>query len=330
MKVAYAKLRFRNMTQIYIGENVSLFMKSFYFFDWLIAFIIHGASISNYFLYGFYKKRYNEKKEYITYRRLLKIQDICNKIIEDRQLCRDKIKFNNHFNNYLGRKWIDFNQCTLEEFDHFVNSVNSFFVKDNNGSRGIGVSEYKTEETDIRQLYRRLTKDKDNHYILEEKIIQTSELSKFHPWSVNTIRIVSVYDDKNDILYIMNARLRMGNKKNHADNFHFDGIVANIDIETGVITSVGHDIYNNAYIYHPITGKQIVGFKIPYWTDCKKFVENVARDIPSVRYIGWDIVVQQDGCFLLIEGNDNADHDIQQLHNCGLWKQYKKIMKTLS
>ena len=81
---------------------------------------------------------------------------------------------------------------------------------------------------------------------------------------------------------------------------------------------------------HPITGKQILGYQIPYWEECKKFAEKAARHIPTVRYVGWDIVIMENGDFLLIEGNDNADHDFQQLHNKGLWKEYKVLLKQLS
>ena len=94
-----------------------------------------------------------------------------------------------------------------------------------------------------------------------------------------------------------------------------------------MIYTIGYDAHNTTDIVHPITGKQIIGAQIPYWEECKTFVERAARHIPSVRYIGWDIVIQSGGHFLLIEGNDNADHDFQQLHNCGLWKQYQSIIK---
>ena len=34
----------------------------------------------------------------------------------------------------------------------------------------------------------------------------------------------------------------------------------------------------------------------------KFYMENVARAIPSIRYVGWDLVVTNSG-FVLIEGN---------------------------
>ena len=74
---------------------------------------------------------------------------------------------------------------------------------------------------------------------------------------------------------------------------------------------------------------KIIGFQIPYWEECKRFIEKTARVTPEVRYVGWDVVLLQDGNFALIEANDNADHDGQQIHYRGMWKDYKDILKTL-
>lgn len=316
------------MRAIYVGIDVSFWGKLFYILDYIGAFIVHGASISDYFAYGFYKLRYNGREEYITYRRYHVIQNKCNKQL-DRCLCRDKNKFNELFKDFLGRAWIDLNNITEEQFVSFCNQHPVIFVKEINGCRGVGTCKLETRNQDVKQIYANLISDKGAHYIAEEQISQIQDLAEFHPWSINTIRIVTVYDTINDKVHIMNARLRMGNKKNNVDNFHFEGIGANINIETGIIDTIGYDVHNKTYIVHPLTGKQIVGFQIPYWDKCKSFVLQAAKNIPTIRYIGWDIVIQKDGRLILIEGNDNADHDFQQLYNRGLWKQYKTIIKNL-
>ena len=320
--------RFREMRTVYVGTDVSFFGKFFYVLDYIVAFIVHGASISDYFAYGFYKLRYNGRKEYITYRRYHIIQDKCN-LSSDRCLCRDKNKFNELFKDFLGRDWIDVNNTTEERFISFCNQYPVVFIKEINGYRGIGTRKIETKKQDVRKIYINLISDKRAHYIVEEQISQIQDLAEFHPWSINTIRIVTLYDTVKDTVHIMSARLRIGNKKNSVDNFHFYGIGANINIETGLIDSVGYDEYNKTYLVHPITKKQIIGFQMPYWNECKDFAVNVAKRIPTVRYIGWDIVMQENGHFVLIEGNDNADHDFQQLHYMGLWKQYKSVLKYM-
>lgn len=322
--------RFYEMMHTYIGTKVSWYNVCFYSIDYVFSLIIDGASISDYFAYGFYKLRRNGRKEYITFKRYHKIQNICNPIKGNREICRNKVKFNNRFKDFLGRDWLDVTNSSYEDFYSFILKHDIVFIKETLGFRGIGTTKYETEKIeDIKTLYNELHNDKNAHYVAEEKITQIDSLSEFHPWSVNTIRIVTVYNDVTDEVHFMNARLRMGNKKNSVDNFHFDGIGANINIESGIIDSVGYDVHNQTYIVHPETGKQIIGFKIPYWNECKKFAEKAARNIPEVRYIGWDIVIKENGEFLLIEGNDNADHDFQQLYNKGLWKDYKLILNNI-
>lgn len=302
--------------------------KFLYWVDYLTDYLIYGTSLNDYFAYGFYKMRPNGKNEFITYRRYHRIQNICNDK-KDIETLRDKSKFNVFFSDFVKRESKVFNGLSKEEFQLFFDRHHTVFVKDTQSFRGRGITCYSKEEVDIDKLYKQLKENK-SVYLLEPKIKQNNELEEFHPWSINTIRIVTLYDSKKDIVHFMNARIRMGNNKRNVDNFHASGIGANIDMETGIIDSIGYDMYENIYIKHPITGKQILGYQIPYWEECKKFAEKAARHIPTVRYVGWDIVIMENGDFLLIEGNDNADHDFQQLHNKGLWKEYKVLLKQLS
>ena len=93
--------RFEEVRDIYIGKNLSFSRKLFYYIDWLFAYFIHGASINDYFAFGFYDLRYSGRSKYITYRKYLKIQKFCNKK-DDIILCRDKIQFNEYFSDYIG------------------------------------------------------------------------------------------------------------------------------------------------------------------------------------------------------------------------------------
>lgn len=321
--------RFQEVRSIYMGQDLSFSRKLFYYVDWLFAYLIHGASISDYFAYGFYKLRHNGRAEYITCRRHKKIQSICNPSLTDRELCRNKIKFNQHFSDCIGREWLDMNEVNKARFKSFFERHPVVFVKEIEGYCGIGIKKCLSSECDIDGLYDKLCRNTHSHFILEEQITQHPALEEFHPWSINTIRIVTIYNTTTDNVHVINARFRMGNLKNGMDNFHAKGLCANIDVETGIIVSEGYDKQNHLYVRHPLTEKQIVGFQIPYWKECISFVRNVARRLPTVRYIGWDVVIRSDGSCILIEGNDNADHDIQQSYNQGLWKQYKSIIKGL-
>lgn len=325
MNVRYVISRFNQMKHDYIGTT-SCFKTVILWVDYLCALLVHGASISDYFAYGFYKLRFNGRCEYITYRRYNKILRKCNDK-NDIAICRDKLTFNSKFSDLLGREWLDVSIASFAEFDAFVQRHNTFFMKDVLGFRGVGITRHSMKDIDISALYSELKGHYNVHYVLEEEITEVDILKDFHPWSVNTIRVVTLYDDVEDKVYVMNAMFRMGNCQNNVDNFHYRGIGANVDLSTGIVASEGYDAKNNIYMKHPLTNKQIIGFQIPYWEECLDFVKKAARRIPTVRYVGWDVVIKPGGTFALIEANDNADHDIQQLHNKGLWKEYKAVVK---
>lgn len=324
MKLNYLFIRFKQMKHDYIGKTSAL-RTLWYGIDYIFSLLIYGASISDYFAYGFYKLRPSGRNEYITFKRYHKIMRAANKK-EDVRLCRNKLDFNKHFSEFLGREWIDTKTATRKELLQFIQKHPIFFTKDVLGFRGDGVRRIDSTKIEINTFLNDLIDQKDTHYILDEPLTEIQVLKELHPWSINTLRIVTFYDSTHDKIHYMNARIRIGNKKNNVDNFHYDGIGANIDIATGIITSLGYDTHNRTYVSHPITGKQIIGLQIPKWQECIQYIEKAVRHIPTIRYIGWDLVIQENGTLCLIEANDNADHDFQQLHNKGLWKEYKQLL----
>ena len=327
MNPKYLINRFKQMKHDYVGDT-SCFRTCWYVIDYLCAALFYGASISDYFAYGFYKLRPSGRNEYITFRRYHKIMRIANKK-EDIHICRNKLDFNKHFSDFLGREWIDTKTATPEQLHEFILKHPIFFTKDIMGFRGDGVKRIDSTKIQINAFLNDLLSQMDTHYIFDEPLTEILSLKELHPWSINTIRVVTFYDSKHDKVHYMNARIRIGNQKNSVDNFHYDGIGANIDVTTGVITSLGYDTHNRTYITHPITEKQILGLQIPKWQECIHYIEQAVRHIPTVRYIGWDLVIQENGELCLIEANDNADHDFQQLHNKGLWKEYRKLLNEL-
>ena len=322
--------RFNQLYATYIGKDgiCKPFVKLGCFIDYVSAFVCQGASLNDYFAYGFFKLRPNGRREYITYRRYHRIMRVCNDP-KDIKYFRDKSAFNNVFRNNLGRESINLDETTQNAFNSFFARHKEIFVKEVRGFRGNSVKLYSLADTDPDELFKALKSDSGSHYVAENRLHEHSALAEFHPASINTLRLVTVYDDKKDEVHFMSARIRIGNKGNFVDNFHFDGIGANIDMETGVIDSVGYNAQDKEFLFHPMTGKQIMGFQIPDWQECKAFVERCARVVKTVRYVGWDVVPLENGGFALIEGNDNADHDFQQMHYHGMWPEYKKLLKQL-
>ena len=79
--------------------------------------------------------------------------------------------------------------------------------------------------------------------VCEEFICQHEKISALSPDSVNTIRIVSLWEP--DGVKIISATLRTGGRAGvSVDNLKKDGVGAQIDIATGIVSTNGFD-YND-------------------------------------------------------------------------------------
>ena len=112
----------------------------------------------------------------------------------------------------------------------------------------------------------------NGRFILEELIIQSEVVSKFHPASVNTVRVPTIRLD-NDTL-IVNPFFRIGQNENHVDNAGAGGIICDIDTETGCIFAAA-DEHGNTYTTHPNTHENLIGFQIPRWDEAKMLVKKL-------------------------------------------------------
>lgn len=307
-------------------KKSNLIIKFIIGIDFLFSYIIYGASVSDYFQYMFYKKRHMEKKTFVTCRKYKKLYKKYNNP-EDSNKLKDKALFNSLYGDYIKREWLDIKECTLEEFKKFCENKKHFIIKPRAEGQGRGIEKIDLYHIqDLKELFEKL---KEKEVILEEMIAQDGSVAEFNPSTVNTIRVNIFKSDKK--INIINAAIRFGKGEQIVtDNLSTGGITANIDIETGIIYTLGVDKLLNTYICHPTSQKQIIGFTIPYWAKVKEYVIELSEKTPNVRYIGWDIVIKKEGELLTIEGNDRANPDIQQISSQkGLWPKYKKVIKEI-
>ena len=213
-------------------------------------------------------------------------------------------------------------KTSFEEFYRFTKRFNILIAKPRRGYCGVGLRKMEiSENTDLKKLYEEL-KSKD--LILEEHINQITEIADFHPYSVNTIRVATVLKDSQ--VNIMDTVFRIGNNRTNMDNHAAGGIITAIDKETGITVSLGIDKYSNKYLFHPITKKQIVGYKIPFWDEIINLTKELAIIVPEIGYVGWDIALTEQGP-VVIEGNYRGMFDVQQQAlQIGLRNDYDKVL----
>ena len=329
MKKITFKEFFNKFNYYYDNQNYSnlggnIFHRIYIFIDYMFSFLVEGCSLTNYFVYGFFNMKHTKKKQFVTWRRQRWIYRQCNDVNYDHYLGNKK-DINTLFEKYVKRDWIMSNESTFMEFCKFVDNNPIFIAKPEEGTEGRGVQKFENlNDEEKKHVYDELSKEA---YLLEKYIVQHEVISKLHPYSVNTIRITTIRD--NEKVNIMSAALRMGRDKAVNDNYTTMGIVAQVDIDTGIIMSTGVDKLNHRYVKHPTTGEQIVGLKIPYWKECIEFVNELAQVVPQVRYTGWDIAITEDGP-ILIEGNYSGNFQVQQHGDMvGKYQLYKDVIARI-
>lgn len=296
------------------------------FCDVVWASLLYGGSIDDYFLYDFYYRSHASRKRFNVWRKRRRIINICNQK-ESRIIFNSKALFNKTFTAFINRDWLNTKECSSAEFAAFAAKHRRFFAKPVIGSFGAGARIVDTAGQDLVALFAQLAKE---GLLLEEIIRQHSAMAEFHPASVNGLRIMSLLEADGTI-GIKTATFRCGNEGNCADNLFQMGIASAVDTETGIVTSTGVDIKSRRYIRHPFTGKVIVGFQIPFWQDILAAVTAAAQVVPTIRYVGWDVAVGEDGGIIIIEGNCAADADLTEMPDRrGKWPLYRDKVKAIA
>jgi len=163
--------------------------------------------------------------------------------------------------------------------------------------------------------------EQNSHDLVEEYIIQHSVLNELSPSAVNTVRIFTQLNAKNEV-EILGCRQRIS-VNSSVDNMAAGNLAAPIDEITGKVCGLGvySDVTKLDEISHPVTGVDILGFQVPFWQETLNMVKEAALLHPQNRSIGWDIVITEKGPGF-IEGN----HDWCKL----LWQlPAKKGLKDL-
>lgn len=262
-----------------------------------------GCAYKEYLLYKFYELEEGEQDKYFLIHDSVKLAqkyDVDKKM--SKILC-DKELTNEHFSKYLRRPWCVNTKITFSDFcDKFAESKRIIY-KPLHGNRGKGVEAYDIDSKTIRQVYDELKTFPEG--VVEEYVVQHSDMLALSPSSVNTVRIVTISSNEKPVtldgkyIDIAYAALRIGGGDAIVDNFHSGGMVAAVDLQTGKLITDAADMEGNQYVKHPKTGVEIKGFQVPYFKEAMKLVESACLEKKINGYLGWDIAITENGPVLI-------------------------------
>ena len=319
-------MSFKNMfKQIDVVNKRSGKNKIIIFFDMIICGFKYQAGYMDYMLFEMYNLSSKQRKTIMTRgknNKLIKKYNDFN--YKSYFLMKDQ--FDNKFKKYLHRDFLVINENSLNDFNLFIKKHSIFFAKPLDGQCGKKIEKIDVSKYDG-DLFRHLLDNK--LYLLEEPIIQHDEINRLHPCSINTIRMVTIYNKEKKQGKVAVAYFRIGNGK-CVDNFNSGGMVVPIDKKSGSILYPAQDKAGNLYYNHPLTNTAIVGYKIPMFQKAIKLAEELSGIIPEMGVVGWDIAITPKGP-VVVEGNEFPGHDIYQLpphrtDGIGVLPEFEKIL----
>ena len=214
------------------------------------------------------------------------------------ELFDDKWKTYQSFRPFFGRDAALCEGADRETtFMEFVEKHPDFVVKPLDASCGQGVKVVRGGGT--KSLLCEILEEMKGSFLVEELIHQVDETAKFHPASLNTVRVPTIR--VGETVHYVHPFFRIGQHGNSVDNAGAGGIICVAEPESGCVIAAA-DEHGKTYEVHPDSGEQIIGFRIPKWEEAKTFVAELTKVLPDNHYTGWDIALTENG-WVLVEGN---------------------------
>lgn len=173
--------------------------------------------------------------------------------------------------------------------------------------------------------FKSVMKNKPGQYILQNRVYQSVKMNELNPYAVNTLRIVTVYN--NGEPFVLSMLLRIGTKDTcGVDNWAVGGLACGI-------TDDGHlkpyafykPGFGSKVNIHPDTGVVFSEFQIPFLYEAKEMACAAHRAFYNIETIGWDVAILDDGP-TFIEGNDNWEISLMQCCDRPLKKDWIELV----
>jgi hypothetical protein len=137
-------------------------------------------------------------------------------------------------------------------------------------------------------------------FVIQEAVAQHDTLARFHPGSLNTLRIMTLR--LNEQLRTIAATLRIGNGS-HVDNGHAGGLLCGVNIATGRLTPFACDVLFRRYDRHPLTQEPFADRDVIAFGRVMELALAVHARLPYFDVLSCDIAVLENGTPCLVEVN---------------------------
>lgn len=298
-----------------------------------------GCTVDEEYYLNLVNKTAEEKREYMVSQcRGLYVRHLNWAAGPDRvEKLEDKYRLYQTLKPYYKRDVIEVSSLSdMESFASFAEKHSEFVVKPSDFFFGIGVHkvsmaaygfDYAKALTAILeegQAIRQKHPSRVSRMVLEELIQQDESLAVLHRNSVNAIRATAVRG-KDGKIHLYHPWIKVGINGSFVASAALNGFDAEINPETGIVITDGHQENGTIYVTHPNSGIKIKGYQIPKWDEMCSFVNEIMDALPDYGYIGWDLVLTPTG-WCIMEGNYSGEFIFQMIHQRGFRREFEDLI----
>ena len=138
------------------------------------------------------------------------------------------------------------------------------------------------------------------NYVVQEVIVNQSDVKALNPHSLNTFRIITYICDGE--LFCAPVILRMGRGESHLDNAHAGGIFVGVKSD-GSLCPYAYSEYGERFNKHPYSNIVFDGYRIKNFNLLTETALKCHTSVPHIKMISWDLTLNHDGYPTLIEQN---------------------------
>lgn len=195
-------------------------------------------------------------------------------------------------------------EVNLKQLSELGKGTEMLFVKPTDGCGGEGIETLKLKDGIFFNKNNKIASIKDlklnnaRTYIVQRGINQIHDLSQLNSSSLNTLRVITQYD--NDNVNIIGIILRLGRKGSFVDNSAQGGVSVAVDMETGRLAKFGGREHGGGrFDAHPDTGFIFEDVIIKDWPGIKAQITEIVSKIKCFGIIGWDLALTDEGAYAI-------------------------------
>lgn len=147
-------------------------------------------------------------------------------------------------------------------------------------------------------------------FLIQERLRSHSQLTELTGCSnLQTLRLTTYIDRKMQcrrLFCFLKLMTRDGAVVDNVGDGRAGNLICHVCTDTGTILAAYARTWDGTgsrpVSHHPVTGRELIGFRIPQWDEACDLVRRAAQAFLPVRSIGWDVALMDDAVRLL-EGN---------------------------